>query len=82
MTRKDYKLIAAVLDGSLIVWPSAMAAACREQRDAYACALADRLAADNTRFDRARFLAACGVKPQQSWGASVLADGPSSDVQS
>jgi len=61
MTKKDFELIATILDGQTIVAPSQMAQACREQRDTYARAFADALAQDNARFDRARFLAACGV---------------------
>lgn len=61
MTKKDYELIATILDGQTIVAPSQMAQACREQRDTYARAFADALALGNPRFDRARFLAACGV---------------------
>ena len=63
MTRKDYELIATILDGQTIVAPSTMAQACREQRDTYARAFADALARENPRFDRERFLAACGVAP-------------------
>lgn len=57
MTRKDYVLIAAAV---------------REERERFSNrnpgaddlvrALADSLAADNPRFDRARFLKACGVE--------------------
>ena len=61
MTKKDFELIAGILDRQLIVAPSQMAQACREQRDTYARAFADALARENPRFDRARFLAACGV---------------------
>ncbi len=52
MTRKDYELIAqAIAD----VWCDAVA-----QKD-IAESLAEALAGDNPRFDRARFLSACGV---------------------
>lgn len=61
MTKKDYELIATILDGQTIVAPSQMAAACREQRDTYARAFADALKRENPRFDRERFLRACGV---------------------
>jgi hypothetical protein len=55
MTRKDYQLIAAVLnnfesDGGDVI-----------ERDAMAYDLADALAQDNPRFDRKRFLVASGV---------------------
>jgi hypothetical protein len=55
MTRKDFELIAAVLnkftaeDGVVV------------ERDAMAYDLADALGADNPRFDRRRFLIAAGV---------------------
>jgi copper oxidase (laccase) domain-containing protein len=55
MTRKDYQLIASVLnkftaeDGNVV------------ERDAMAYDLADALGADNPRFDRERFLVAAGV---------------------
>lgn len=53
MTRKDYVLIAqAIAD----VW-------CDSQAQAdIADSIANALEADNPRFDRARFLDACGVK--------------------
>lgn len=52
MTRKDYQLIAqAIAD----VW-------CENTAQLYiAESIADALAQDNPRFDRARFLDACGV---------------------
>lgn len=62
MTRKDYVLIAACL--------AAVRADCTADKhrehefaalDAVARDLAHQLANDNPRFDRARFLAACGV---------------------
>jgi hypothetical protein len=63
MTRKDYILIAAALNDTLLIdCPSVeflngakAAAISASQR------IADALAHDNPRFDRARFLAACGV---------------------
>ena len=56
MTRKDYQLIAEVLNYSLDAIIDDMAL------KALASNFADELALDNPRFDRARFLAACGVK--------------------
>lgn len=55
MTRKDYQLIASVLnafgaDGAPV-----------DDRDAIAYDLADALGADNPRFDREKFLIASGV---------------------
>jgi hypothetical protein len=56
MTRKDYVLIAAVIK-------AASDAPGYSERNAFvAFALADALALDNPRFDRARFLTACGVQ--------------------
>lgn len=57
MTRKDYVLIASVIAGMPSFAPSL-----RAQRDSCARAFAEKLAADNPRFDRGRFLAACGVE--------------------
>jgi len=56
MTRKDYNLIAEVLRDSLDLIVDDLAL------EALASNFADELATDNPRFDRARFLAACGVK--------------------
>ena len=59
MTKKDYELIAAAVREN---------AALTRRDDAFKAAVADvagslavALASDNPRFDRARFLAACGV---------------------
>lgn len=63
MTRKDYVLIAEAirratphplceLDAPLL----------RQQHGNVAARIADALASDNPRFDRARFLTACGVE--------------------
>lgn len=56
MTRKDYELIARII----VAMPT-FAASLRAQRDSTARAFADALATDNARFDRDKFLAACGV---------------------
>jgi hypothetical protein len=53
MTRKDYVMIADVL---AVAWWASM-----DQRRHIVYDLADALGADNPRFDRARFLDACGV---------------------
>lgn len=56
MTKKDYVLIAAAIK-------AASNAPGYPQRNAFvAFALADALQRDNPRFDRAKFLAACGVQ--------------------
>ena len=58
MTRRDYVLLANVINARLSARPD------QEKAEAYrliANDLADALATDNPRFDRARFLTACGV---------------------
>jgi hypothetical protein len=62
MTRKDYELIAKALNTQM-----EMSVLCEEEAGIYAvtniaCDLADTLVRENPRFDRARFLSACGVK--------------------
>jgi hypothetical protein len=64
MTRKDYELIAKSL--WLVYNPDSLAS---RERAAYdegvkvtILTLADALASDNSRFDRDRFLKACGVE--------------------
>lgn len=56
MTRKDYELIATII----AAMPT-FAATLRDQKESTARQFADRLASDNPRFDRDRFLKACGV---------------------
>ena len=71
MTRKDYELIAgAVRDALHSARPWS-----EDKEDGIRLAvrsIADALAADNPRFDRSRFLAACGVAPAP---ASIGAEG-------
>lgn len=57
MTRKDYELIARVLRDKHERWDATGQMAVR----AIAEAFATELATTNPRFDRARFLKACGV---------------------
>lgn len=61
MTRKDYKLIAEVLKSANENW-----AGWNEKPEEViagtARSLATKLAQENPRFDRAKFLEACGVK--------------------
>lgn len=67
MTRKDYELIARVV--SQVEPNVTVTRYCGDDvdrphvtmRDRLAHAFADELAAENPRFDRARFLKACGV---------------------
>jgi hypothetical protein len=54
MTRKDYIKIAIVIQTSW--WGNS------ELKRDFANNLADEFALDNPRFDKARFLTACGVK--------------------
>lgn len=64
MTRKDYELIARALQASLPddpVWDTHDLAVAHRQRGRTVHCIADALAADNPRFDREGFLAACGV---------------------
>lgn len=63
MTRKDYILIAAGLKearSSYAAMPNV--AVYHNGIDNAATRICDALARDNARFDRARFLAACGVQ--------------------
>lgn len=59
MTKKDYELIARALKSThqTVNVPTRVA----QQWANDVCAIADALAQDNPRFDRERFLAACGV---------------------
>ncbi|MGH9706118.1 MAG: hypothetical protein ACRD5R_05120 [Candidatus Acidiferrales bacterium] len=59
MTKKDYVAIAATLDHVRRI--NETAGERRGTQRAARC-LADMMAADNLRFDRARFLKACGVQ--------------------
>ena len=60
MTRKDYELIASVLRANGEKdWRGENA---RETWEEICEELADSLAIDNPRFDRERFLAACGIE--------------------
>lgn len=56
MTRKDYVAVAKIIadnDSGMSIWTV---------RARIADALAEMFAADNPRFDRERFLKACGIK--------------------
>lgn len=64
MTRKDYVLIADAVRQSRLVGPNVAESTAHrynEQRANTARCLAYALGRDNPRFDRARFLEACGV---------------------
>ena len=65
MTRKDYVAIAACIKGTrgfVGAFELPIDRAARNAVDLCAKELADHMAADNPRFDRARFLKACGVQ--------------------
>jgi hypothetical protein len=65
MTRKDYELIAGAMRAANVYFSSAMMPSADESEMKRAAInyaanqLADRLAEDNPRFDRARFIEAC-----------------------
>ena len=64
MTRKDYILIAAAIRETLLPEPETGIAPPDWQVFAthrVALRLADQLRQDNPRFDRTRFMAACGI---------------------
>jgi len=61
MTRKDYVLIANVIQSQVKNWEGFTPEG-GEAVEGLARTLANQLQADNPRFDRARFLVACGVK--------------------
>jgi len=59
MTRKDYELIARSI---FVDRESLQEESQKQTADLIARGLAEQLEAMNPRFDRARFLSACGVK--------------------
>lgn len=59
MTRKDYQAIAATIAEAKEARPGSSTP--EATREYIANRLADALAADNPRFNRAKFLAACGA---------------------
>lgn len=61
MTRKDYVMIADSIKASRENWEGFTPEA-QDAIDGLARSLSSKLQADNDRFDRARFLNACGVK--------------------
>ena len=66
MTKKDYILIAAALKRSALPlapeWTLEAVLRYQQGNKAAIYQVAEALATDNTRFDRGRFLAACGVQ--------------------
>ena len=62
MTRKDYKLIAEVLSRAIKNWEGFEQERPEEVISMIAKTLSSQLIQDNPRFDRAKFLTACGVK--------------------
>lgn len=67
-TKKDFCAVARILSQSVhSQYPSAVyEAGAREARSYVAYALADWYARQNPRFDRSRFLAACGISVNES----------------
>lgn len=61
MTKKDFELIAAAIVSTRIPYDRVSLSAYQLMLGAVAESLANALATTNPRFDRARFLAACGV---------------------
>lgn len=62
MTKKDYVLIASVLSNAMLCASESGANNSQATMIRFiACQFADKLANENPRFDRARFLKACGV---------------------
>lgn len=62
MTKKDYELVARVLRDTEAACLRSQWDAVWRDRGRVAEAFADELASTNPRFDRARFLRACGVE--------------------
>jgi hypothetical protein len=62
MTRKDYVMIAEVIKTQIEMSVKFEEEESQAGAENIARDLADALQADNARFDRARFLSACGVK--------------------
>ena len=62
MTRKDYVLIAQAIKNQIEMSIKFEEEESQAGAENIARDLADALQADNTRFNRARFLDACGVK--------------------
>ena len=62
MTRKDYKLIAEVLNRAIKNWEGFDQERPEEVVSMIAKTLSSQLIQDNPRFDRTKFLEACGVK--------------------
>ena len=63
MTRRDYLAMAAAINEDRARFDED--GACRFGVESAAKALAEVLAANNPRFDRERFLAACGIKAER-----------------
>lgn len=63
MTKKDYELIAATIHDQIKAWDNPVFPQERVLGiEILADALADRLELDNPKFDRQKFLTACGIK--------------------
>jgi len=73
MTKKDYVALAAALNLGRFDGMDSVRTAIHAD---YVARIANVLAQDNPSFDRARFLAAAGVKSKaDTWSAAVLAVG-------
>lgn len=67
MTKKDYELIAGIFKDQIKTWGEVHGNSERKlSLEIMADALADTLAYDNPKFDRNKFLIACGVETEQN----------------
>ena len=62
MTRKDYQLIASILKEDRVLFFDGLHTPGQAAHALHCTAFADRLQSENPRFDRARFLRACGLE--------------------
>lgn len=73
MTKKDCAVIAAAINSGTVMFPDAANASNADRYEAFMAGandqvkqivrrIADVMMADNTRFDRKRFLKACGIE--------------------
>lgn len=62
MNRKDYELIAEAIKEEVLRWGGLTTVAEVQMASAIASRIADALKRDNPRFDKARFMRACGFE--------------------